>query len=353
MAIHFSEKFHDKLMQGFAQRAETDSMFSHDLDMQFSGVYTVHVTSIKTAPLQNYNKSTVVTSGSRYGASTEIEDDMQTFTMTQDKALNLTVDKGNNEGQFNMKKAGEIMKAHTEEVIAPHLDVYRLKAWAEKGNHYELSAAPTKANIVTDIINMKNAMLDKYVPDQLQLTISRTYLPLLQLSTEWVGLDSLGGKTLPKGTLGEFYGMAVKPMPSSKMPANVPWMITHKSSIIAPTKIKKFVGHVDPPGINGDQIEFRMIHDAFVIGKKVDGVCAAVLSGNVQATPTITIASNAATIASSGADTIYYTVDGSDPRFSDEAKVYTAAVTVTTGQKVRAYAVKSGKYASAVAEATA
>jgi hypothetical protein len=59
-----------------------------------------------------------------------------------------------------------------------------------------------------------------------------------------------------------------------------------------------------------------------------------------------------ATLASSGAGTIYYTVDGSDPRYSDDAKVYTAAVTLTAGQTIRAYATKAGMYASAVAEKT-
>lgn len=350
MAIHFSEKFHERLMKGFAQHAETDAMFSHDLDMEFSGVYTVHVTNLKTEPLQNYNKAQSIDAGSRYGASKEVGDEVQTFTMTEDKSLNLTIDKGNNEGQFNMKKAGEVMRAETEEQIAPYLDTYRLRRWAELGNHVELAAEPTKSNIVTSILTQKNGMLDKYVPDQLQLTISRTYLPLLKLSDEWVGLDSLGGKTLPKGTLGEFAGMYVKPMPSSKMPANVPWMITHKGALIAPAKIKKFKGHVDPPGLNGDLIEFRMIHDAFVIGKKSDGVSAAVLKGFVQAAPTITMSGAAATVASSGADSIYYTVDGSDPRYSDEAKPYSAAVTLTAGQTIRAYAVKAGKYASPVAE---
>lgn len=352
MAIHFSEKFHERLMQGFAQHAETDAMFSHDLDMEFSGVYTVHVTNLKTEPLQNYNKAQSIDAGSRYGASKEVGDEVQTFTMTEDKSLNLTIDKGNNEGQFNMKKAGEVMRAETEEQIAPYLDTYRLRRWAELGNHVELSAEPTKSNIVTSILTQKNGMLDKYVPDQLQLTISRTYLPLLKLSDEWVGLDSLGGKTLPKGTLGEFAGMSVKPMPSSKMPKNVPWMITHKGALIAPAKIKKFKGHVDPPGLNGDLIEFRMIHDAFVIGKKSDGVSAAVLKGFVQAAPTITMNGATATVVSSGADTIYYTVDGSDPRYSDEAKAYSAAVTLTAGQTIRAYAVKADKYASPVAEQT-
>ena len=77
---------------------------------------------------------------------------------------------------------------------------------------------------------------------------------------------------------------------------------------------------------------------------------AAVLKGFVQAAPTITMSGAAATVASSGADSIYYTVDGSDPRYSDEAKPYSAAVTLTAGQTIRAYAVKAGKYASPVAE---
>jgi hypothetical protein len=352
MAIHFSEKFHERLMKGFAQHAETDSMFSHDLDMEFSGVYTVHVTNLKTEPLQNYNKNQSIDAGSRYGASKEVGDEVQTFEMTEDKSLNLTIDKGNNEGQFNMKKAGEVMKAETEEQIAPYLDTYRLRRWAEQGNHYELDAAPTKSNIVSAIMAQKSEMLDKYVPDQLQLTIARQYLTMLKLSDEWVGLDALGGKTLPKGTLGEFDGMTVKAMPKGKMPANVPWMITHKAALIAPGKIKKFKGHVDPPGLNGDLIEFRMILDAFVIGKKADGVSAAVLKGNVQAVPTITMDGAKATVASAGAEAIYYTVDGSDPRYSDDAKVYTAAVTLTAGQTIRAYATKAGMYASAVAEKT-
>ena len=93
-----------------------------------------------------------------------------------------------------------------------------------------------------------------------------------------------------------------------------------------------------------------MIHDAFVLGKKANGVAVAVLKGFVQATPTISVSENKATITSSGASTIYYTLDGSDPRYSVKAKAYTAAVTVAAGDVVRAYAVANGKYCSAVAE---
>ena len=211
-----------------------------------------------------------------------------------------------------------------------------------KINTTELTAA---------LINQKNEMLDKGVPDKIQLTIARRYLPMLKLSDEWVGLDSLGGKTLPKGTLGEFDGMTVKPMTNAKMPANVPWMMTYKGSIIAPWKINKFKAHVDPPGLNGDLLEFRMIHDAFVIGKKADGVSVAVLPGFVTAAPTISLSGDTATVTAAGAN-IFYTTDGSDPRYSVDAKAYTAAVKLADGETIRAYAVADGKYSSAVAEQT-
>lgn len=348
--IHFSEKYKEALMKGFDKKSETDSLFSHDLDMEFSGVKTVHVTSLKTEPMQDYDRSVTVGTGSRYGATKEVGDEVQTFTMTQDKSLSLSIDKGNNAEQFNMKKAGAVMKAERDERIVPEIDTYRLNKWAkEAGIHYALAAAPTKENIVSQIIALHNEMLDAGVPDQITLVISRTYLPALKLSNEWTALDSLGGKTLPKGTIGEFDGMPVKPMTSKRMPDNVPFMLLYKGSIISPKKINDFKGHVDPPGLSGDLLEFRMIYDAFVLGKKCKGCAAACLPGTVTATPTIAVADGKATITADGA-TIYYTTDGSDPRYSVEAKTYTAAVTLTDGDEVRAYAVAEGKFNSEVSE---
>lgn len=348
--IHFAEKFKQALLKGFCKASETDALFSHDLDMEFSGVKTVHVTSLKTEKMQDYDRSKNVGTGSRYGDTKEVGDEVQTFTMTQDKSLSLSIDKGNNAEQFNVKKAGAVMKAHRDEQIIPEVDKYRLGKWAkDAGIHKELAAKTDKSNIVSQIIDLHNEMLDAGVPDQITLVIARSYLPALKLSTEWTALDSLGGKTLPKGTIGEFDGMPVKPMTSKKMPANVPFMLLFKGSVIAPMKINDFKGHVDPPGLSGDLLEFRMMHDAFVLGKKANGVAVGCLPGTVTATPTIAVAEGKATITCAGA-TIYYTTDGSDPRYSVEAKAYTAAVEVKSGDQVRAYAVKNGLFNSAVAE---
>lgn len=252
-----------------------------------------------------------------------------------------------------MKKAGAVMKAHRDEQIIPAVDTYRLSKWAaDAGIHEELTAAPEKGNIVTQIIDLHNKMLDAGVPDQITLIVSRAYLTTLKLSNEWTALDSLGGKTLPKGTIGEFDGMATKPMTSKKMPANVPFMMIYKGSVISPMKIDTFKAHIDPPGLSGDLLEFRMLYDAFVLGKKANGVAVACLPGKVVKTPAIAVSDSKATITcgTSGA-TIYYTTDGSDPRYSVDAKTYTAAVAVTAGDQVRAYATKAELYNSAVAEA--
>ncbi len=350
--IHFSEKYKQALLDGFNKASETDALFSHEMDVEFSGVKTVHVTSLKTEKLQDYNRAKNVGEGSRYGETKEVGDEVQTFTMTQDKALSLSIDKGNNAEQFNMKKAGAVMKAHRDEQIIPEVDTYRLAKWAKDGGiHKELAKAPDKTTIVSQIIELHNEQLDKNIPDQITLVIARTYLPALKLSTEWAALDSLGGKTLPKGTIGEFDGMPVKPVASKRMPAGVPFMLIYKGSVISPMKINDFKGHVDPPGLSGDLLEFRMMYDAFVLGKKANGVAVACLPGTVSGEPTIQ--NDGGEIRIDGTGTILYTTNGTDPRYSVDAKTSEDVArlgALEAGTVVRACCEISGKFVSAVAE---
>ena len=351
--IHFSEAHKKSLIEGFQKQSETEALFSHELDVEFSGVRTVHVKNLKTEPLQDYNRSKSIDSGSRYGTTVEVGDEEQTFTMTQDKSLSLSIDKGNNAEQFNMKKAGKVMKAERDEVIVPTIDTYRLAKWAkDAGIHKALAAKTTNENIVSQIVELKNEVLDAGVPDKLSLLIKREYIPALKLSKEWIALDSLGGKTLPKGVIGEFDGMPVKPVTNSRFPKNAVFMILYKGSVISPMKINTFKGHVDPPGLNGDLLEFRMMYDAFVLGKRAAGVAVGCLSGTVATAPTATYSGGKVTLASADGGTIYYTTDGSDPRYSVEAKAYTGAVTADSGVVVRAYVAKEGSWNSSVLDYT-
>lgn len=352
--IHFGDKYTESLLEGFRQKSYTESSFSHELDLEFSGARTVHVLDLLTEPLQDYDRNGDLDAGSRFGATKEVGDHEQTFTMTQDKSLSLAVDKGNNLEQFNVKRAGSIMAAERDEHIVPELDRYRLNQWAKKaGIHKELSAAPDKTNIVSHIVSLHNDMLNADVPeDGGTLFIQRAYLPTLKLSSEWSCLDSLGGKSLPSGAIGMIDGLAVKPVPTSRFPSGCYFMIVHRGAVIAPMKINSFKGHTDPPGLSGDLLEFRMLYDAFVLAKKCCGVAVACAKGTVCAAPAISLSGKTATLtcATSGA-TIYYTLDGSDPRYTENRRTYTAAIALADGDRLQAYSEKSGLFESALAQA--
>ena len=113
-----------------------------------------------------------------------------------------------------------------------------------------------------------------------------------------------------------------------------------------PYKIADAKVHEDPVGVSGALIEGRHYYDAYVLGAKCGGVYALVAKGAVSAAPAI------AAKKITGSGTLRYTLDGSDPRYSDSAKDYVSntELTADTGCKIRAYAVEDGKYPSPVAE---
>ena len=347
--IHFSEKFRTALAKYFAYKSVTDHAFNHNIDSEFNGSDVVHISEIATTELNNYNKAKDPSTGSRFGNVVEVGDHRYTFKLTQDISLDRSVDRGNNDAQFNIKKAGAIMKAYTDKRIRPLKDKYRLKKWAEEaGIHVALDAAPTPSTIVKQFINLHNAMIDEDVPEgEGTLYISRTYLKQLKLANEWVGLDSLGGETLPKGTIGKFDGLVVQPVSKRKMPANCYFAIFVKDSIIAPEKINTFRGIKDSENMDGDRLQYRSKFDAFVMPSLAAGAAVACAKSAVTATPTVAVASGKATVTSTEG-VVYYTLDGSDPRYqSADVKVYSAAVPVSKGDIFRCCAKAEGKYHSA------
>ena len=256
--IHFDERYKKEIMDGFNNASETDGLFDHSLDMEFSGVKTVHVKHLKTEPLQDYDRTKNVSTGSRYGDTKEVGNEEQTFTMTQDKSLSLSIDKGNNAETMDKAKVGAVMKAEREEHIIPTVDTYRLKKWADEGGmHVELAAAPTSDTIIEYIIKNRNKQRTKGVRDSVALLIPYEYLDTLQLAKQWINLDSLGGKTLPKGTIGMFDGLAVQPVSSKLFPANCYFAIFVKDAIIAPEKINTFRGIKDSENLDGDRLQYR------------------------------------------------------------------------------------------------
>lgn len=349
--INLAEKYSDKVQERFYQDSLTQSSFAKDMDMEFVGVKTVKVYEVNTSALNDYTRS----GSNRYGTPEELTDSIYEFQMGQDKSFTYTIDKGNQKEQFNIKAAATSLKRQMREVVTPYIDKYRFKVWAEKaGLHMALTAAPTKSTIAGIIMDATCALDDALVPqDGRTLYIRNDLYKHLKLCDEYVKLEGIGTKALVKGVVGEFDGMPVKKVPSTYLPANVYFMIVYKSAAISPMKLNDYKVHTDPPGISGDLVEGRLMFDSFVKPTKANGIYVACAANTVAVEPTITIASNVATLASttSGAD-IYYTTDGSDPRFSKTAMKYdgSSKPNLAAGDVIKAAAMKSGMYWSSVAE---
>ena len=101
MSVNLASKYSSKLDQLFAKGSYTDVAVNQNYD--FDGVRTVNVYTVTTTPLVNYNREET---GDRFGGNNEIQDTVASYTLTNDKAFKLVIDRGNYEQQALAKKAG-------------------------------------------------------------------------------------------------------------------------------------------------------------------------------------------------------------------------------------------------------
>ena len=349
MAINLATKYSKKVQERFYQESLTQSSFSKDLDMEFTGVKSVKVSEIGTVPMNDYQRS----GANRYGTPQELQDSIQEFIMTKDRAFTFTIDKGNDMEQQYIKKAGQACARQLKEIVTPEIDKYRFEQWAKNAGQGAAVAEPTKTNVFGLIVDAMAALDNKLVPKSGRTLYVNTvtYKALLQCS-EFLSLEKTGNKVVTKGQIGEMLGMRVKYVPDTYFPANVYFMIILKDSAISPMKLHEYTIHKDPPGISGHLAEGRFIYDAFVRGAKMDGIYVGIKTGNKVADPTISVSGSTATLAcSTSGATIYYTTDGSDPRYSESRASGTSA-TVASGVTVKCVGVKDGLVMSGVVEKT-
>ena len=348
MAINLHEKYAKEIQE----RYTTESLIKGHLSngYSFSGVKTVKISTPITVPMTDYVRN----GANRYGTPTEMEDVVQELTLSQDKAFTVTIDKGNNADQDGIKEAGKMLDLQLKEKAIPLMDKYafmRLATLAGKINGE--SGTLTKSNVCERITKGTTYMDDCEVPafDRAVFVPSDTYAKL-RLSEEFKSCDALMEKSLSKGQVGTYDGMKVIKVPAGRWPANVNFIIVHKSAACAPVKLNDVKYHKDPPGISGDLLEGRQYYDLFVFGAKCDGVYVDVNTASGAATICATPKLESKTLSTTTASAlIKYTTDGSDPRYSASAKIAAGALT-ESGVTVKAYAYKDGAYPSEVFEGT-
>lgn len=340
MAINYAVKYATKIAERFKKASITDADCGHEYTFVGPNSRTIRIGSVDTVPETEYTRSGT----NRFGSVHDVGDTLQEMTCEKAPAFSFTIDALDGTDQAIVKSAAAALRRQLDEVTVPNMDKHRIKKWVMGANIQKLEAtAPTKSTIAGMIIDLGAAMTDALVPlENRTLYISTEYYKLLKQNPDYLGVESLGKEALTKGVVGEFDGNRVKPIPTRYMPAGVYFFIKYKGSSVDPVKLQQYDILPKVQGYSGPVVQGVTYYDSFVLGTKGDGIAVCGNASAILAAPVMSISSHAVSITAVSGVVFKYTTDGTNPRYSATAQVYSSAVTLTAGQALRAVGTKDG-----------
>jgi N4-gp56 family major capsid protein len=270
MAVNLASKYSNKVDERFALESLTESAVHQDYD--FEGVNTVKVYSISTATMNSYSR----TGTSRYGTPSDLADTVATYTLTRDRSFTFIVDKGDAMDSMNSREAGKALARQLREVVTPEIDTYRISTWvtAATTNGGQPTAADiTSSNAYSSFLAGTEYLDNNLVPQTGRICYGTPkFINFIKLDPSFIKSTELAQKMLINGQVGEIDGVAIVKAPASYFPVKTPFVVVHKSAMLAPKKLADYKVHDNPPGINGNLVEGRIYYDAFVLDAKKKAV---------------------------------------------------------------------------------
>ena len=253
----------------------TAGRLKNDVRLDFNGKNSVTIYNVNTVAEVDYNRGEL--NASRFGALTEVGTGVQTLTLSQDKAFNAAIDRGNHEDSQMVTEAASFVKRQVREVITKNLDVYNLgilTAYAIANTQGVIAGAAVAYNTIYQLIIAQNAALDEllYSSDGRTLWITPTNYNLLKRDPEFVKGCDESVKDLKKGILGEVDGLTIVKVPASYLVTKFEFMITCKNVAVAVNKFNMIRTLDNDSNIDGWLVQGRRYFDCFILGKKATGI---------------------------------------------------------------------------------
>jgi hypothetical protein len=270
LGINLAEKYSGKVAERFKMKSLATAFTNRDYD--WDGVKTLHIYSIPTVALNDYNRTL---GANRYGTPAELQDDEQELTVTQDKSFTFIIDKGNKIDQMNVKDAGKALSREIDEVIVPTQDKYTFNVIASAAKPATAQGAISKANAYEMFLKGQTALDNALVPASGRIAaVNASTLAKLKQDSAFVLASEMGQKMKINGLVGELDGVKIVKVPDNYLPTGCEFFITHPSVTVKAEKLKDYKIHNNPPGISGNLVEGRIYYDAFVLDAKKTGIYA-------------------------------------------------------------------------------
>lgn len=268
MAVTLAEKFLPYVDEQF--KAESKKSLLTNQDFNWTGAHTVKIYKISTAAMTDYGRTGPTgTNWSRYGAVAGLDAATEELTLSRDRSFTFAIDAMDADETGQTLTAASALARQVREVVIPEVDSYVYGKMCTGAGTKPAATELTAANIYGEILKAGAALDAAEVPETgRQLLVTPETLLLMKQSTDIVLETDIGADLRLKGVISNLDGANVIRVPASRVPEGFGFLLAHPSATVAPVKLESYNTHQNPPGINGQLVEGRVVYDAFVLENK-------------------------------------------------------------------------------------
>lgn len=250
-----------------------DVFDAKSIRLDFNGRNSVTIYNVNTVAENDYVRSGL----SRFGVFVELGTGTQTLTLSQDKAFNFSIDRGNYSDSMMVTESAKAIKRQIREVSVPATDTYNLgiaSAYAIANSQGVVAGTAVSNTTAYSLILAQQAALTelKYPKQGRTLWITPTVLNLLKRDPEFKQDCDTSYADNKKGIIGQVDGLTIKEVPASMLVTNFQFMITCKESVVAVNKFDMVRTIDNDKDVDGWICQGRRYHDAFVLSQKATGI---------------------------------------------------------------------------------
>ena len=270
MAINLVTKFTNHVDELFT--TESKKSLLTNTDFEWTGAHTIKVHKVNTVSMTDYDRDGTGKNASRYGALGSVGNTLEEFTLKKDRSFTFVIDKLDKDETGGVLAGASALARQQREIIIPEVDAYTYGVMTA-GAGTKTNVVLTEKNIYDEIIKATETLDDAEVPDTGRtLTVVPCVYRLMKKCPDLTLDCDLTAEQKAKGVIAMVDGMNVIKIPTSRMPENFGFMVSHPVATVAPTKLEDYKVHQDPPGISGELVEGRICYDAFVLDNKVKAI---------------------------------------------------------------------------------
>lgn len=264
MAINLATKFSEKVDERFTAESKTSLVTNKDYD--FIGAHSIKIYSVGVAEMGDYGRNKEGTS--RYGTPKDLGNETQEVSMEKDRSFTFVIDKMDEEETLGAMNAGKALARQLKEVVIPEVDTYTYAKMAENAGT-KVTETITDENAYSSIVAGNEVLDEGNVPAEGRVvTCTPAFNSHLKKDKSAVLETEIGQDMRIKGVVANMDGTTIQKVPSSLLPANQNFILSHAVATTQAIKLADYKIHTDAPGVSGSLVEGRIYYTAFVRNNK-------------------------------------------------------------------------------------